>query len=173
MSEHTEHKWVSMLKAYFGLSLTATDQAIWTEELEQIQWIDSGKIEKAIQFGARQDRDRYSGKITLRDLKIWLFSLRKQERLYETGPGGCGQCRNGWLTFAPKLPASFGPEEWLYAEHAEIPCDCSAGYKLKTDICSDYKQLDEDERQSLKRQFDLAKAQQVAINRATQEGTRQ
>jgi hypothetical protein len=161
--------WAVMMKAMFGVYLKGEELEIWKYELDQIRNCSDSEVTDAIRFGSTLDRTTYEGKPKLKDVRIWIFMRRKDNRT-DNGDEiqGCDHCRKGWMVFAPRLPASFEPDEWHRAVQAEMPCDCDAGQKLK-ELCQDYKKLKPDEIAALKRAKELAVSQRQAIKRAMDE----
>ena len=114
--------WAGALGAYFGVSLSKESAELWWAELKQsCKDISNDECVEAIRQASWDDRSKYSGKPTLKDVRMWVFRLRKSQREEMPDDGaGCEQCNRGWLDYRRKSGQYAGCG-------IAIPCLCSAG----------------------------------------------
>ena len=76
-------EWTDLMQAYYGLSLSKVEQSIWSKELmDNEHGINTTNTElcEAIRARINDPEDKFKGKPTLKDLRIWVFRLRKKRR---------------------------------------------------------------------------------------------
>lgn len=74
-------EWPTVLEAFFGVKLTAAQVQMWEAELmDDISDLTKAEICRAIRARTwREDAKRF-GKPTLRDLRIWIYQYRRDDK---------------------------------------------------------------------------------------------
>ena len=149
------NEWCKLMKAYFNLNLTEDEESLWYDELCSAANTDNAEICKAIKWMSwKDDRDKYSGKPTLKQLRMWVFMYRKSQKeaagLIEPEEG-CGVCRHGWVDVYHDLPDEIRFADTHTAYMSCVPCLCSAGQELITNEkkCADFQKITPAEKQRL------------------------
>ena len=118
-------QWNEALSAYFGVALTGAQQAAWFAELTQAcRDVCNDELVAAIRDASFEDRDKYGGKPTLKDVRMWVFIRRKKQRQnIDEARSECEGCDNGWFNFR-RVGGQY------HDCPIAIPCVCSAGMKI-------------------------------------------
>lgn len=74
-------QWTDSLSDYFKVDLSDEDSCRWWDDLKRtIKDLDNAELCDAIRQASFDDRSKYAGKPCLKDLRIWVYSLRKRQR---------------------------------------------------------------------------------------------
>jgi len=114
-------KWHEALKAYFGLKLTDQEVTDWGLAIQDQTKADGREVAEAVTWASFKDRSNYAGKPTLKDIRMWVFWKRKEDKgdTYEEEQDGCEACGDGgWILSYHGI---------YHQNGAHIPCACSKG----------------------------------------------
>ena len=110
-------EWVISFADYFSVSLNRAASDRWFRALEaECRDLDEAELASTIRWASFKHRGKY--RPTLKDLRMWVFWRRKEERserAQDEQADGCGKCSNGWILYT--------------YERGECmtPCNCEAG----------------------------------------------
>ena len=121
----TETKWPELLKAYCNLALTKNEMVLWWDEIRRkITNVTNEEIYDAIRAASERNRDKFAGKPDLRDIRIWVYMLRKARR-QESGltdaDDSCEACDHGWIAVPYPRDHEYDGQEFV------VPCRCDRG----------------------------------------------
>ena len=125
-------RWYKALYAYYSIKLSEEDVNEWQNELTDSTKATGEEIAEAIRWSSFKDRSKFSGKPTLKDIRMWIFWKRKED-----GKGsemeevdGCAACDgSGWVHSYHGI---------YYQNGCQIPCACSKGDKWRSMYPADF-----------------------------------
>lgn len=125
----TTSTWTELWAAYF-YRLADGEAATWEAELfDSIRNLSQSELCRAVR--ALSSRERTGSRYTLRDLRIAVYQVRKQDRVDDAPPAeSCGLCSGGLIEVWPEAKTGPWTMEALAQEYVFTgPCQCSAGQK--------------------------------------------
>lgn len=97
-------EWQELFADYFGVKLAPSTAARWFDELKMwCRGITPEELLETIRWASRRESDRFKGKPALKELRVWVYTRRKEQRSGDEHEfEDCKLCSNGWLPLADK-----------------------------------------------------------------------